>query len=171
MLNPAERDRRLSAARKSRDAIASYYKVDDIDHRSLAIHDRIDEAIDAICTAHQKSRGQGLCFTTQQIECLKEIGFHIHYVADPRNQAPHRLLGRIFEEVKGSSWITRLTLIFAVIGAVSSLMQAVDYTIKGIAWARTYNSDGLRITDESPSADRSPKAQTPAPLFTMPKAQ
>lgn len=126
-----DRQRRIEAARQSREIISSFEKIGNADHRTLAVHDRVVEAIEDICLKH---RGKSTCFTDSQVECLKEVAFHIAYILDPLNKIPSSFLGRVRAEFKNSSWLVKLGFLFAIVSAVAGFFQAIDYTVQGGKW-------------------------------------
>jgi hypothetical protein len=168
-ISGVDRERRIEAARKSHAVIAAYDKVDDPEHRTVAVSRQIDDVIDDICEGH-KAEG-GACFSDSQVECLKEIAFHIAFILDPRNKTPSTTWGRIRAEMKTASWTANILFWAAVVGAIAALAQTVDLGVKGIGqaweWYRPSQAATVAPQDVAPG-NPAPAQRTPSMIPSGP---
>jgi hypothetical protein len=116
MTTSDETTRRIASARELCGFLASMGSVDDADHRVLATHERIVQAIESICANHQGADS----FTPTQVECLKEIAFQITFVMDPNNKPPGRIR-KIRNDLKQASWVVKIPIIIALVSLIGGV--------------------------------------------------
>jgi hypothetical protein len=123
-----DRKRRINAANDARRFLGSLDQIKDAAHREAATHDRIIEAVGNYCREHGELEN---CFTPTQVECLKDVCFHIAYIVDARNRAPPRGWKKVANDFRQVSWVVKLPVI---LGLLTFLGTACIGTYQLSAW-------------------------------------
>ncbi|WP_157196483.1 hypothetical protein [Methylobacterium sp. 88A] len=165
-MNDEARQLRIDAARKSRGILDSFERVENADHRTGVVHDRVVEAIEAICIKH-KTAGKN-CFSKEQIECLQELSFHIAYILDPNNKISSSFFGRVKDELKAATVLGRLGFVALCVSVLAGVLTIINVGGNGAVWA--YNTATSKHVDNkdvtnSPAA---PKVMPPSLMGTAP---
>lgn len=124
------KQRQIEAAQQIREYLGSIDQLQNADHRAAATYDQIVGGIHEICDKHHQEHSG--CFTPPQIACLKEIGFQVAYIADPRDRVPPTGLTKIRHDFKQASWLVKIPVIVGLLAF-------------GIGTIRTVIADGYQL--------------------------
>lgn len=128
MATPDKRQDRIEAAHRLNGVLSSIGDVKDDARRHALIHDQIAAAVQDICC----QTGEKKHFTAGQIEHLTEIGFHIAYVLDPRNQPPKSFAARARKDFRESGLGARLTMVGAAITIIIGLTTIGGFAVRHV---------------------------------------